>query len=72
MGQIRSTMEVEPMILTTPIHHKRVRFVCISDTHNRVEELEEQIPDGDIFLHCGDFTNYGNIEEVNEFNDFLG
>lgn len=65
-------MEVEPMGLTTPIHPERVRFVCISDTHNRADELEELLPDGDVFLHCGDFTDYGTVEEVKKFNEFLG
>lgn len=35
------------------------RIVLISDTHLRTPKL----PDGDILIHCGDLTNYGNLEE---------
>ena len=35
-----------------------VRFVCISDTHNKTDHLvvEDLLPDGDVLLHGGDFT----------------
>ena len=49
-------------------------MVCISDTHSAVENLEIpfKIPDGDILIHAGDFTNYGEVEKVKEFNTWLG
>jgi len=47
-----------------------VRFVLISDTHNRTDELN--LPEGDVLLHAGDFTNIGRPSEVDQFNDFLG
>jgi hypothetical protein len=46
-----------------------IRVVCISDTHNRHEELE--IPKGDILLHAGDFTNRGTLEEISNFAAWL-
>jgi len=47
-----------------------VRFVLISDTHNRTDELH--LPEGDILLHAGDFTMFGFPSEVDQFNEFLG
>ena len=52
----------------------QIRMVCISDTHSAVEhvELPFKIPDGDILIHAGDFTNYGEVDKVKEFNAWLG
>lgn len=47
------------------------RFVCISDTHNRTDRLDHPIPDGDVLIHAGDFTNYGTRDQVAHFNKFL-
>jgi hypothetical protein len=30
------------------------------------------IPQGDIFIHAGDFTRCGHREEVIEFNEWIG
>jgi len=61
---------------------KKVRLVVISDTHNKHHLLN--IPDGDILLHCGDFShmydwaNYLHTpgaslpKTVTDFNTFLG
>lgn len=64
--------KLSPMPLAEPIRPELVRFVCISDTHNLVDEVEHLIPNGDVFLHCGDFTHYGTYNEVLKFNAFLG
>lgn len=58
--------------LDTPIFENKVRFVCISDTHEKMEELLPVIPDGDVLIHAGDFTNYGDIGEVIKFNAQIG
>ena len=52
----------------------QLRIVCISDTHSGVEnkQLPFNIPDGDILIHAGDFTNYGEVDKVKEFNSWLG
>jgi len=34
---------------------RSLKVVVFSDTHNLHEELK--IPDGDILIHCGDFTH---------------
>ena len=47
------------------------RFVCISDTHNRTDRMDHPIPDGDVLIHAGDFTNCGTRDQVIHFNKFL-
>ena len=44
-----------------------VRLVCMSDTHTLHEKFEGKIPDGDIFVHSGDFTVNGGAEETDAF-----
>ncbi|CAM9138940.1 unnamed protein product [Choristocarpus tenellus] len=55
---------------------KRVRVVCISDTHGKHHEMRHTIPDGDILVHCGDFSTRltkRDFESVTaDFNSFLG
>ncbi|EAR97491.1 ser/thr phosphatase family protein (macronuclear) [Tetrahymena thermophila SB210] len=46
-----------------------IKFVCISDTHNKAQLLN--LPKGDILIHAGDFSNKGFPEEIAMFNDFL-
>lgn len=43
----------------------KLRFVAISDTHSQHHSLK--IPDGDVLIHCGDFTNHGSFAEVQSF-----
>ena len=47
-------------------------MVCMSDTHSKLHQLEHAIPDGDVFVHAGDFSQLGRRKEVLAFNDFLG
>lgn len=42
-----------------------MKLVLCSDTHNRFNELS--IPDGDVFIHAGDYSNKGNIIEAAKF-----
>lgn len=42
------------------------RIVCISDTHSCHEELGE-LPEGDILIHAGDFTNECRPAELVKF-----
>lgn len=55
-----------------PIYENKVRFVCISDTHEKLRELLPNIPNGDVLIHCGDFTNTCDQNELDEFNDAIG
>ena len=41
---------------------RRIRIVCISDTHN--DDLTGHIPDGDVLVHAGDMTDDGTLEEL--------
>lgn len=51
-----------------------VRVVCISDTHNLTNYGGplSRVPNGDVLIHAGDFTNVGKIKDVEAFNDYLG
>ena len=49
-----------------------MRILQISDTHNRHNELTN-LPEADIIIHCGDFTEQGTEEETLDFlNWFIG
>lgn len=45
------------------------KIVCISDTHAEHRLLD--VPDGDILIHSGDFTNQGEHHEVASFANWL-
>jgi Icc-related predicted phosphoesterase len=47
-----------------------MRIVCISDTHSHHDEIV--VPDGDMLIHSGDATWRGGIEEIADFNRWLG
>lgn len=36
-----------------------IRFVCILDMYNRMDEMEYVVFDGDILIYVGDFINFG-------------
>ena len=46
--------------------------MCMSDTHALTPHFRFDIPQGDIFIHAGDFTRCGQREEVIEFNEWIG
>ncbi len=41
------------------------KIVCISDTHNRLGEID--VPAGDTLVHCGDWTSTGKTSEIFKF-----
>ncbi len=45
------------------------KIVCISDTHLMHRLIE--VPDGDIFIHSGDFLARGELHELSSFLDWL-
>lgn len=51
-----------------------VRILHISDTHglHRMIEGSFPMPDADILIHTGDFTDKGLLEEIQDFNDWIG
>lgn len=42
-----------------------MKIVCISDTHNKHSSIK--IPDGDVIIHAGDFTEAGTKSETFNF-----
>lgn len=57
---------------TSPAAQTVLRVVCMSDTHSLTPYIKFDIPPGDIFIHAGDFTKCGSLQEVVEFNNWLG
>jgi Icc-related predicted phosphoesterase len=47
-----------------------MRIVFASDTHSLHDRL--LVPDGDVFVHCGDFTMNGELPDVAEFGRWVG
>lgn len=47
-----------------------VRLVLLADTHGFHRDIF--IPNGDILICAGDFCLYGDIDELDDFNAFLG
>jgi Icc-related predicted phosphoesterase len=53
------------------VEGKMLRIVAISDTHG--SHRQAVIPDGDVFIHAGDFMRSGTHRtELSDFNDWLG
>ena len=50
---------------------QKVRFVCISDTHNHSPGEGFTLPKGDVLVHAGDLTNQGSFEELKKAVDWL-
>jgi Icc-related predicted phosphoesterase len=46
-----------------------VKFVFMSDSHEQHRRLKT--PDGDVFVHCGDFSDLGEPEAVDDFCRWL-
>uniref|UniRef100_K3X2D5 Calcineurin-like phosphoesterase domain-containing protein n=1 Tax=Globisporangium ultimum (strain ATCC 200006 / CBS 805.95 / DAOM BR144) TaxID=431595 RepID=K3X2D5_GLOUD len=68
---LRTSSAVVNSLKSDPQQKGTLRFVCISDTHGRHRNVQD-IPDGDVLVHCGDFTNRGTHKEICDFNDWLG
>ena len=48
-----------------PVQQRKMRVVCISDTHNLHDQIE--VPMGDVLIHAGDFTGTGTYRQVSKF-----
>jgi predicted phosphodiesterase len=47
------------------------KILIQSDTHGK-HDLAENLPEADIYIHCGDFMNTGRRwEEITSFNEYL-
>lgn len=45
-------------------------ILCISDTHNMHRRLRE-MPEADVLVHCGDFTEFGTEKEALDFLEWF-
>lgn len=73
--EISQTQRVIKVTMKPPqplVADNKVRIVCMSDTHSLTPYIKFDIPDGDIFIHAGDFTKCGRQEEVIDFNNWIG
>lgn len=54
------------MELSSPdtIETRKIRIVCISDTHNAAPGEGYTLPKGDVLIHAGDLTNNGQPSEL--------
>ncbi|CAD8139224.1 unnamed protein product [Paramecium octaurelia] len=54
---------------------KNITFVCISDTHGLLNPSSVKptitLPQGDVLIHCGDFTNCGELDGIKKFKQWL-
>ncbi len=47
-----------------------MNIVCISDTHGMHRDFD--IPNGDVLVFAGDMCSVGNLDDISDFNTFLG
>ena len=47
------------------------KIICISDTHGKHEQLNYDLPEGDMIIHAGDISNVGRIDEINQFTQWF-
>ena len=51
---------------------RKTRIVCISDTHNSSpKDGAWKLPQGDVLIHAGDFTNQGTFSEIQKFVQWI-
>jgi len=46
-----------------------MRLVIISDTHGQHKKLD--MPDGDVLIHCGDYSTHGHPEDTKAFLEWF-
>jgi predicted phosphohydrolase len=64
-------MDTSPKPNRAPTGTAPLRLVLLSDTHQLHRKVH--VPDGDTFIHAGDFTMFSqSMEAVVDFNDWLG
>ncbi|KAJ6639939.1 Metallophosphoesterase domain-containing protein 1 [Pseudolycoriella hygida] len=68
----QKVITIDADLLKNDEREDHIRIVCMSDTHSMIHRIAFDIPDGDVFIHAGDFTKLGDIKCVKEFNDWLG
>ncbi len=51
-----------------PKNRTPIKIVCLSDTH---DSIVQNVPDGDLLIHCGDMTNDGTAASIQKQIDWL-
>ena len=69
--QTQRFVEVNLADPTKPKEEGTTRFVCLSDTHASHASIPF-VPEGDVLVHAGDFSNVGLEKDVISFNRWLG
>ena len=54
----------------TKFENKKLKVCCISDTHGFHDQMED-LGEGDILIHAGDFTFVGDYDEIKKFVDWF-
>uniref|UniRef100_A0A023F627 Putative metallophosphoesterase domain-containing protein 1-like isoform 1 n=1 Tax=Triatoma infestans TaxID=30076 RepID=A0A023F627_TRIIF len=72
LSATQKVMKITVPTLPKSLSNDKIRIVCMSDTHSLTPHIKFNIPNGDIFIHAGDFTRCGAEEEVIEFNNWIG
>ena len=50
---------------------RKIRFVCVSDTHNASPADAFRLPHGDVLIHAGDLTKQGTLQELKKALDWI-
>lgn len=66
--QVVKYIDLEPPEVVPAGH---LRFVCVSDTHNRPALDKLEVPPGDVLIHAGDFSDTGKPPEIEKFIAWL-
>ena len=56
--------------LVVPSSIPPVSLLCVSDTHDQQAYMPNALPKADILIHAGDFTCYGQRDEVQGFQQW--
>ncbi|GMS87859.1 hypothetical protein PENTCL1PPCAC_10034 [Pristionchus entomophagus] len=75
VGRVQNTITPdEKGAVNAPPSTPYLTVVMISDTHCELDKMIEQnlIPYGDVLIHAGDITSYGDAENLTKFNEELG
>lgn len=72
LSKIQKVVKIKTAPPACRVPVDKIRVVCMSDTHSLTSHIRFDVPDGDIFIHAGDFTKCGQLEEIVEFNQWLG
>ena len=59
----------EPTRSGPPCPMNYTRIVCMSDTHGYHRDIE--VPRGDVLVHGGDFTNFGELKIIEDVSHFF-